>query len=148
MDRGQIDTSIRRRVLFIWEGAVATLPDYPVVQSLERWHRRLHRWGRAVDLWKISPDALKAMWTIYERSPLRIDLCVTTRGAGFSQAVADLATELNWPVSYVFCEAPADLGRLLPSMPDVQTVYYGLDEQRFAYGPQGVFFDPRAGQIV
>lgn len=148
MEKGQLGTEVPRRVIFIWEGVVAHLPDQYVIKTLERYKGRLGLCHQALSYWQVNDLAVQAMWSIHQRSPMRIDLCVTSRGELFTKAVGQLATERNWPVRYVFCEAPEALGRLLPTMPDVDRVYYGLEGQRYAYGPQGVFFDARAGQII
>lgn len=147
MENGQLGTEVPRRIIFIWEGAMANLPEYPVVQSLERLHCRLHRWTKAVSLWEINDAAVKWMWSILARTEFRVDIVVTTRSPEFAKAVARLSEQNNWPVRYVSCETAQGLGRLLPAMPDVDRVIYGLEEQRWAYGPQGMFL-PSAGQIV
>lgn len=108
---------------------------------------RLRLWDQAVDYWEINEMALKWMWSILARTPYRIDLAVTTRPRGFAQAVSRLVERNNWPIRFVFDLSAADLGRALPNMPDVDRVFYGLQEQRWAYGPDGQFF-PAAGQIV
>lgn len=148
MEKGQLGTTVRDRVIFVWEGAVATLPDSRVVQTLESLDRRMGSYGRAVNRWEIHHLALRSMWEIFSRSFLRIDMVVTTRGEGFARAVSRKAQRDNWPVEYIFSETPQALGRLLPSMPDVNRVYYGLEEQRWSYGPRGVFLDPKGGQII
>lgn len=148
MKGGQLGTAFQRRIIFIWEGAVADLPDAYTVKVLERYKGRLHLWDQAVGYWKIHIPALQAMWQIMVRTDLRIDMCVTTRPPEFAQALSRKVTEENWPIRYVFCESPHGLGRKLPAMPDVERVYYGVEEQRWAYGPHGVFFDPHAGQIA
>jgi hypothetical protein len=101
-----------------------------------------------VDYWEIHDAALAVMWSFFQRTPLRLDLAVTTREPGFARAVASLSEQSNWPIRYVFAVSATVLGRKLPQMADVDRVYYGLTEQRFAYGPHGVFLNPHAGQIV
>jgi hypothetical protein len=148
VERGQLGTQVPRRVIFIWEGTVASLPPYQAAQSLERLNRRLHRWNRAVSLWRINDLALRSMWQIFQRTFLRIDMVVTTREEGFARAVSRLVIQNNWPVEYVTCQSADRLGRQLASMPDVERVYYGLEEQQWSYGPKGVFLDPQAGQLA
>lgn len=140
MKHGQIGTDAEGRVIFIWEGAVASLPDRYTVRTLERYKRRLFLYDQAVGYWEIHPWCLALMWSLMQRTPWRIDMCVTSRDAGFTKALAARATRENWPVRYVFCDA--ELGRKLPQMPDVTRVYYGDESQRFAYGPQGFHLDP------
>jgi hypothetical protein len=108
----------------------------------------LKLWDQAVGYWEISDVALKWMWSILTRTPMRIDVAVTTRPAGFAKALARLVEQNNWPIRYVFAQNAAHLGRLLPAMPDVDRVYYGRPEQRWAYGPHGFFFSPSLRQIV
>jgi hypothetical protein len=126
-------------VIFIWEGAVASLPDLYAVQTLERYKRRLHLNDQALAYWEIHRWALNLMWSLLVRTDYRIDLCVTTRPAEFAQAVARRTEEENWPVRYVFAKSAPDLGRRLASMPDVERVYYGQEDQQFSYGPHGFF---------
>lgn len=140
MRRGQIGTTDLHRAIFIWEGAVAVLPGGPV-QTLEWVARRTGRYGQAIGYWKIQSHAVALMWSLLARTHLRIDLCVTTRSERFTQAVAGFVEDHNWPVHYVFCEDPQALGRRLPTMPDVERVYYGLESQRWAYGPTGYHLD-------
>jgi hypothetical protein len=135
-------------MIFIWEGAVATLPDGDVIQRIEKVALTTKRWDRAVNYWNVNEHALKWMWAILARTDFRIDVCVTTRPSGFARAVARRSEQENWPVRYVFAE-PADLlGRRLSSMADVERVVYGLEEQRWAYGPHGLFLSRDSGQIV
>lgn len=148
MERGELGTDTQRRVIFIWEGALAHLPDQPGPKTLEAVYRKTGRYDRAVGFWEVHEHGLAVMWTLFQRTPLRIDLAVTTRESGFARAVADLSDHENWPVRYVFAVAAAVLGRRLPQMPDVERVFYGVADQRFAYGPHGFFLDVHAGQIV
>lgn len=148
MERGQLGTEIQHRVIFVWEGAVASLPENRTTRSLEAIKRRMARWDAAVRCWEINTMAIAAMWQIHERTLLRIDMAVTSRGPNFALAVAKLIQERNWPVRAIFCETPDALGRMLPNMPDVDRVYYGVPEHRWALGPRGTFFDPLGGQIV
>lgn len=138
MRNGQLGTEAQRRIIFVWEG-VATLPDSYTVQILERYKRRLHLWDQALGYWEINGWALNLMWTLLVRTDFRIDMAVTTRQPEFAQAVARKCEAENWPVRFVFAESAPKLGRRLASMPDVERVYYGLPEQRWAYGPHGYF---------
>lgn len=142
MQKGQLGTEGERRVIFIWEGAVARLPDHQMVRTWERVKCNLGLYGQALGYWEVSERGLNMMWTLLARTQYRIDLCVTTRPEGFAQAVAKRVENENWPVRYVFQSAPQDLGRRLPSMPDVDRIYFGLDEQRWAYGPHGTCIQP------
>lgn len=147
MQKGQLGTETERRIIFIWEGAVAELPDKRAVRAMESLKATMNLWDQALGYWEINDFALQWMWSILARTKLRIDVCVTTRPAGFAQAVARLIDRNNWPIRYVTNQSAGDLGRLLPTMPDVERVYYGREEQRWAYGPQGMLL-PSYGQIV
>lgn len=142
MQRGELGTEANSRLIFIWEGAVASLPDKRSTYLLEHIKRRMGLFDEAVGHWEVHPWGLAAMWSLLARTQLRIDLCVTSRQPEFAQAVARKAERENWPVRYVFSETAQDLGRRLATMPDVKRVYYGLPEQRFAFGPHGYFFGP------
>jgi hypothetical protein len=142
MRRGQIGTDAEGRVFFVWEGLVAVLPDHRLVRGLERLATTTGQFRRAVDYWKVQDRALALMWSLNQRTPWRIDLVVTTRGPAFTKALSEKVTQENWPVRYVTYDTPQSLGRALSYMPDVQRVYYGLEEQRFAYGPHGFFCGP------
>jgi hypothetical protein len=148
VERGQLGTEIQHRVIFVWEGAVASLPDDRGSRALEAVQRRLGRFDAAVRHWDIHDLAVRTIWQIHQRSTLRIDMAVTSRGPSFGLAVARLCQERNWPVRAIFCETPSSLGRMLPNMPDVDRVYYGDPDHRWALGPRGAFFNPGAGQIV
>ena len=148
MDKGQLGIGVERRMIFIWEGAVATLPDYVGVAKLERVRLAMRRYDAAVQLWVINEHAIKWMWTMMVRSSFRIDICVTTRSPKFAQAVAQRCERRNWPVRYVFAASAPELGRQLPTMPDVERVVYGLEEQRWSYGPRGLLLSRDSGQIV
>jgi len=137
MRKGELGTEAQRRVIFIWEGAVATLPDQYTVKTLERYKGRLHLYDQAVRYWRVSPRCINFMWTIMSRTFYRIDLAVTSRGPGFTQAVSKLVQEKNWPIEYVYCAKADVLGRSLAHAPDVARVFYGLDEHRWLFGPQG-----------
>ena len=142
MRRGQIGTDYQQRMIFIWEGAIATLPEHWSIRGLEHLAVRTGQSRRAVDYWKVQHQGLALMWSLLARTDFRIDLCVTTRPPRFAEAVADKVLMENWPVHYVFASSPESLGRRLSTMPDVARVYYGLERQRFAYGPNGYFIDP------
>jgi hypothetical protein len=142
MEKGQLGTQTQRRFIFIWEGAVASLPAGRVVRDLEWIKRRMGLFDAAVKYWEVHSWCLATMWSLMARTDRRIDLCVTTRQPEFAKAVGRRAERENWPVRYVFCESPQGLGRLLPQMPDVDLVYYGLEEQRWAYGPSGYHITP------
>jgi hypothetical protein len=97
---------------------------------------------RAVDYWKVRYHALALMWTLWQRTTWRIDLCVTTRSAPFTRALTRKVNDENWPIHFVWNEPAVNLGRRLAVMPDVERVYYGLEEQRFAFGPNGQCLHP------
>jgi hypothetical protein len=147
MEKGQLGTQVQRRIIFIWEGVLAELPDHRAVHQLEWIDRQLGRWDTAVSRWEINHNALNWMWAILARTEFRVDVVVTTRPPSFSQALAKLSDRNNWPIRYIANETAQGLGRLLPAMPDIDRVYYGREDQRWAYGPHGVHF-PTAGQIV
>jgi len=145
---GQLGNEQQRRMIFIWEGSVATLPDKKMVRAWEQVDCNVGRWDAAVALWQINDFGLKWMWSVLERSYLRIDVCVTTRPPEFAQAVARKCERENWPVRYVFAEAAPELGRRLPTMPDVERVVYEREDQRWAYGPHGYRLSPESGQLI
>lgn len=142
MKKGELGTETKRRVIFIWEGAVATLPDRYTVRMLERYKGRLGLYDQAVSYWEISERSLNLMWTLLARTFYRIDLCVTSRGPGFTQAVTKRVEKENWPVEYVYCAQASDLGRSLAHAPDVERVYYGLEQHRWVFGPHGYHIGP------
>jgi hypothetical protein len=142
VEKGQLGTTVPPRMIFIWEGTVAHLPEGRAIHSLEWIARRSGLFDKAVSYWRVHERTLAWMWTIFARTEHRIDVCVTTRQPEFAMAVARLMEHGNLPVRYVFAQSPAGLGRMLPSMADVSHVYYGLEEQRWAYGPHGVFITP------
>jgi hypothetical protein len=147
VQKGQLGTENERRIIFIWEGAVAELPENRMVRALEATDRRLGRWDQAVHHWDINSFCLQWMWSIMARTEMRMDIVVTTRVPAFGKAVARLIERNNWPVRYVTAMSAQKLGRQLPTMPDVDRVYYRRDDQRWAFGSRGVLF-PDIGQIV
>ena len=147
MQKGLIGTEAERRIVFIWEGAVANLPDKPAVKAMEYAKRKAHLWDQAVSYWAIDEMTVKWMWSFQARTLYRLDLCVTSRPASFAKAVSRLVEHKNWPFRYVFASTAGSLGRALPTMPDIVRVVYGLPEHRWAFGPQGMAF-PGLGQIV
>ena len=149
MEKGQLGTSVQQRVIFVWEGTLAHLPDGPGPGAVESMCRKLGRYERAVGYWKIHDSTVAVIWTLFQRTPFRIDLAVTTREDRFAKAVADLSDRNGWPIRYVFAMTAPALGRRLPYMADVECVYYGLAEQRFNFGPHGYFLDTHhVGQIA
>lgn len=147
MRQGQLGTDVERRMIWIFEGALASLPDKKMVRNWERVKCNLGLYDQALGYWEMSERAINMMWTLMARSQFRIDLCVTTRPEGFAQAVAKRVEKENWPVRYVFARTAPELGRGLPTMPDVERVVYGLEEQRWAFGPQGYLMS-QPGQFV
>lgn len=143
MEKGQLGTQTQRRLIFVWEGAVARLPGPRMLQRIEWVDCHMKAWDRALGRWEINTSALQWMWSFLATTELRIDLAVTTRPPGFAQALARRVEHENWPIRYVFAVTATDLGRLLPAMPDVVRVYYGLEEQRWAFGPQGFHLTER-----
>jgi hypothetical protein len=143
VEKGQLGTESQHRFIFIWEGTLAHLPEARPTRDLEWLNRKLKRWDRALSLWEIHDLAIKWLWSIMTRTDMRVDVCVTTRPAPFALALARKMEAENWPVRYVFAHTAAGLGRMLPHMPDVDRVYYGLEEQRWIYGPNGTFFNEK-----
>jgi hypothetical protein len=137
MEKGQLGNQAQQRIIFVWEGTVARLPDHRIVRQLEWLDHHTGAYDRAVKRWDLNQMAFKWMWSLLATTNLRIDLVVTTRPPAFAEAVSRLALDNNWPVRYVFQSSAEDLGRQLPIMADVVRVYYGLESQRWAFGPQG-----------
>ena len=148
MRKGELGTESPRRVIFIFEGAVATLPDHYTVRMLERYKGRLHLYDQAVGYWKVRERTLQFMWTIMSRTFFRIDLAVTSRGPGFTQAVSRLVQKNNWPIEYVYCAEAQVLGRSLAHAPDVAKVFYALEEHRWCFGPQGYCIGPGKPMVM
>jgi hypothetical protein len=144
VEKGQLGTGVQRRIIFIWEGAVATLPSKKAVQVMESLKRSMKVWDQAVSYWVIHDQAIRAAWSLLNTAHLRMDIAVTTRTPEFAEAVARLVERQNLPFRYVFWQSAEDLGRMLSSMPDVVRVYYGLEEQRWSFGPHGFFFSEKA----
>jgi len=116
---------------------------------MEKVKCNLGLWDQALSYWQVRDEAIKWMWSILERTYIRIDVVVTTRPAEFAQALARKCEQENWPIRYVTAESPQKLGRRLSTMPDVKRVFYGLAEQQWAYGPVGYHFGGDVkGQIV
>jgi hypothetical protein len=149
MQKGQLGTSVQRRVIFVWEGTLAHLPKGSGPGAVESVCRKIGRYERAVSYWKIHDTNVAVVWTLFQRTDYRIDLVVTTREDGFAKAVGDLSLRNGWPFRYVFATPAPVLGRRLPYMADVDRVFYGLEEQRFHFGPHGYFLGPHhVGQIA
>ena len=142
MRRGQLGNDVKQRVIFIWEGGVATLPDTYTVRMLERYKERLTLHEQALGYWKVSGRSINFMWTLLSRTFYRIDVCVTSRGAGFTQALSQKILQENWPVEYVYHAKATDLGRSLAHAPDIKRVYYGLEQHRWIFGPHGYRIGP------
>lgn len=147
MRRGQLGTDVKQRVIFIWEGAVATLPDTYTVRMLERYKGRLHLYDQALSYWKVQGHSIALMWSLLARTFYRIDVCVTTRGSDFTQALSRKVLQENWPVEYVYNLSANDLGRSLAHAPDIKRIYYGLDQHRWIFGPHGYHLIPGQGTI-
>ena len=145
--QGQLGTEAQRRMIWIWEGAVASLPDKKAVRTWEKVKCNVGLWDQAVSYWEVSERGLAWMWAVLARTDYRVDVCVTTRPEGFAQAVAKRVEKENWPVRYVFARTAPELGKGLSTMPDVERVIYGLEEQRWAFGPQGYLLS-QPGQLV
>jgi len=109
---------------------------------------KTHQWEKAVSYWKLNEFGVKWMWAIHERSMMRIDICVTTRSGNFAHAVSRMCERENWPVSYLTALPAHELGRRLATMPDVDRVVYGREDQRWAYGPHGYLLTPESRQLV
>jgi hypothetical protein len=142
VEKGQLGIFSPRRIIFIWEGTIAILPDSRTIRLLEDIKRRMALWDAAVGYWEIQERTVALMWSLFQRTDMRLDVCLTTRGPNFALAVARWIERRNLPVRYVYSETPSDLGRMLPQMPDVDRVYYGVEEQRWSYGPRGYYLDP------
>lgn len=148
MRRGQLGTDPKQRVIFIWEGALASLPGHRSIRTVEWLACRTGQHRQALSYWKVSGRSLNMMWTLFARTFFRIDLCVTSRGPGFTEALSKKIQQENWPVEYVYCAQAEDLGRSLAHAPDVARVYYGLEEHRWAFGPQGCHIGPDIPFVV
>jgi hypothetical protein len=144
VEKGQLGAEVQRRIIFIWEGAVAQLPKKRGVQTMESLKRSMKVWDQAVSYWQINDQAINAAWSLLNTADLRMDIAVTSRPPEFAEAVARLVERQNLPFRYVFSESAQSLGRRLPSMPDVVRVYYGDVDQRWAYGPHGFYFSEGA----
>lgn len=148
MRHGELGTDQQRRMIFVWEGAVASLPDHRLVRQLEWVDRHTGSWDRALTRWQIHEFGLKWMWTMLVRTDFRLDMVVTTRPPEFAKALARKVEEENWPIRFV-SSMPADvLGRRLASMYDVERVIYGLEEQQWVYGTHGLLLNKTTGQVV
>jgi hypothetical protein len=138
MERGQLDTRIQQRFIWIWEGCCAHLPvERRAIQMKEKMARRTHQWDTAVELWKIHEPVVAQWWTLLSTSPVRSDIAVTTREPAFAKAVAGMIERENLPVRYVFAVEAHVLGHKLTYMPDVVNVFYSLPNQQFVFGPKG-----------
>lgn len=137
MQGGDLSNEVAPRLLFIFEGTVATLPS-KTVEAKEKIHQRLKRWQKAVDLWEISERAYALLWDVTWRYNYRFDI-VTYHPAGFAKALKERLDDEGLPVGRVWHSSPSLLAKRLAFMPDVRYVYDADASRLFTYGGRGVY---------
>lgn len=136
MQDGDLSNEVAPRLLFVFEGTVATLPS-KATATKERLYCRTKRWDRAVGLWEVSDRASALLWDVLWRYHYRFDI-VTFRPFGFAQALMRRFDAEGFPVGNVRASSPSSLAQQLAYMPDVRYVYDADPDHVLTYGGRGV----------
>lgn len=139
VEHGDLSNEVSPRLLFVFEGTVATLPS-KTAAAREKAMIKLRRWHRAVELWDIPERAHALLWDVSWRYSYRFDI-VTYRPAGFARALAERFDNEGLPVGRVWASSPALLAKKLAFMPDVRYVYDADGDRLFTYGGRGVYLE-------
>lgn len=136
MQGGDISNEVAPRLLFVFEGTLATVPS-KTAEAKEKLQCRLKRWAAAAELWEISEQASILLWDVAWRYNFRFDI-VTYKPAGFARALKDRLDEEGLPAAKVWHSSPQLLAKKLAFMPDVAYVYDSDPTRLFTYGGRGV----------
>lgn len=134
MQKGDLSHDIVPRILLVFEGAVAFLPD-DKRKAFDKAYRK-QRWTDALALWELNELMLRKIWDITFRKSLTVEL-VTFLGQGMADVLAARMDEEDMPIARVWATTPGQLSRRLAYMPNVSVVYDPDENHVFTYGSKG-----------
>lgn len=127
---GDISNAITPRMLFVFEGGLATSgPGRPRFSTKKGWRR-------VADQWEIDEYILAHVWDITLRYDYRCDVA-TFLGWDFADALDDRFGVENIPCKVRTFDSAEVLGRKLARLPDIACVYDGEPSRVLSYGSKG-----------
>lgn len=140
MKNGDLSNVVAPRIIVVYEGAVAYLPE-DRVKDYEKALKK-NNWHEIVNLFRFNSQMLDRILYLTWKKNYNISI-VTWFPQEMASAIEDKLADLSIPVRSVFSSEPDDLARLLPYNPDVVCVYDPVPEHILKYGSKGfVLTDP------
>lgn len=140
MIRGEISNEVVGRLLLVFEGVVADLPDAKARAKFDG-YRKVRAYKRAVSQFVINEQMAKVIWDTVWRRSYSVDV-VTFLGEDMVEFVEERIEHEGLPIGRVWTEEKPMLARSLNYRPDVIGVYHA-DPRDFAmFGGKGQLIDP------
>ncbi len=146
MQHGDISNDVTARLLLVFEGLVANLPDEKARAKFDR-YRKLHQWRRAVAFFEINEVMAKVIWDTTWRHNYSVDV-VTFLGPEMVDEVEARVENWGLPVGRVWTEEKTMLARSLNYRPDVAGVFHTNPSDIFMFGSKGRLIDPSATSLL
>lgn len=144
MLRGDISNRPAPRLLFHWEGLVATLPEenvrkYRKLIQPTRW--RGANWEEALSLWVTDSVMAAQLWRVAWNTDFGLD-CVTFLSEEALGPLTDRLEEEDMPFGHVTYNDPVRLARTLPI--HTQRIFTAEEDVVLLFGSAGrLVSDPR-----
>lgn len=141
---GDISNEIAPRIILIFEGLVARLPDRAAAAK-EQWYCRTRRWKKAVRMWEIEEITSKRMWDYSWRQHIQIDI-VTYKPEEFADALGEYLDQASLPYGHLWSATPTQMARAMASLVNVIAVFDPNPAHANLYGPRGrIITNPHVG---
>jgi hypothetical protein len=140
MLRGDISNDYAKRLVFVYEGLVASAPDQRA-EARMRLLLRLRRWRAALRCLRTEPRVVSQMWDLTWRWDFRLDVYTYLGGMDHQSQVEKALRERldreNIPVSNVWSLTPAGAAVRMAYAVDLHRVYDADVTRRLLYGGRG-----------
>ena len=135
MMHGDLSNRLLPRVLIVFEGVIATLPD----ARRAKYDRAvsLHRYRRAMECYEPNAHAVSVVWDWAWRRDIKVDV---VSFIPFLSEVERVLEKTGMPYSHLWFAKDADvLAGQLAYMPDVVSVLHADETRPLAYGSKSLY---------
>lgn len=139
MEGGDLSNAVSPRILYVFEGLLASPPADVKSSVALRVAERLRRWDSVIQRMDFYPIVGQMLWDLSWRHGIRFDVVTYLYDTDFAARLFHhLDTVLGLPVSHVlWYPSPQALASGLAMMPDVARVYDANPGNALVYGPRG-----------
>lgn len=143
MEKGDISNEVSPRLVVVFEGLIASLPEGAKARAQYDSLVKKEKWSEALALFEINELMAKHVLDLVWRQRFTVDV-VTFIGPEMAELIEKRMDDEGIPIGRVFHTSSVLLGRSVAYRPDIAVIYDPDPSHRFTYGSKGRIMSPSA----